>query len=152
MRMIEQVEESQRQLMVRNEMKNPIPSSKAYRHLIDACLSQPMSLAKDINYNTETQVTIINYQTTEIKPMIVTSTTLSLKSYMTVLHQVHHSNEADDAIGHFYRTARQVLEQHGVVSMESPSLLPRGEETIQKDRERRPGDVSKHTEDSDDYG
>eukprot|EP00092_Neocalanus_flemingeri_P000288 GFUD01000308.1.p1 GENE.GFUD01000308.1~~GFUD01000308.1.p1 ORF type:complete len:1589 (+),score=464.17 GFUD01000308.1:43-4809(+) len=46
-----QVEESQMQLMVKNAMKNT--SSKAYKHLIDAVLRRPMSLPKDISYDTE---------------------------------------------------------------------------------------------------
>jgi len=46
-----QVAESQMQLMLKNAMKNS--SSKAYKHLIDAVLKQPMSLPKDISYDTE---------------------------------------------------------------------------------------------------
>jgi len=46
-----QVEESQMQLMLKNCMKNT--SSKAYKHLIDSVLRQPMSLPKDISYDTE---------------------------------------------------------------------------------------------------
>lgn len=112
------------QLMVRNAMKNP--SIKAYRHLIDACLSQPMTLATDINYDKETQVTIIlTCQTPVIKPMIFTIPSL-------IVLQVRHIVRQTSAMSHFYRIARPVLEQHGVVSMESPSLLPRGEETVYK--------------------
>ena len=43
------VEESRMQEMVRNAMKNP--ASKAYRHLVGACLSQPVGRAKDIFYD-----------------------------------------------------------------------------------------------------
>ena len=46
-----QVEESQMQLMLKNAMKNT--GSKAYKHLIDTVLKHPMSLPKDISYDTE---------------------------------------------------------------------------------------------------
>ena len=46
------VEESIMNTMVRNAMKNT--SSKAYKHLIEAVMKQPVSLDKDISYDTET--------------------------------------------------------------------------------------------------
>ena len=46
------VEESIMNTMVRNAMKNT--SSKAYKHLIDAVMKQPMSVDKDISYDSDT--------------------------------------------------------------------------------------------------
>lgn len=46
------VEESRMQEMVRNAMKNT--GSKAYRHLVNACLSQPVTRAKDIFFDGDT--------------------------------------------------------------------------------------------------
>ena len=80
--------------MVRNAMKNT--SSKAYKHLIEAVMKQPMSLAKDISYDTEAGLRL-NTRSAGLAQRLVDK-------------------------------ARRALELHGAVSIEAPSLLPRGEE------------------------
>ena len=47
------VEESIMTTMVRNAMKNT--SSKSYKFLIESVMTQPMSLGRDISYDTDTQ-------------------------------------------------------------------------------------------------
>ena len=47
------VEESQMQTLVRNAMKNT--SCRAYKHLISAVIGQPMSLDRDVDYDTHSQ-------------------------------------------------------------------------------------------------
>ena len=87
------VEESIMNTMVRNAMKNT--SSKAYKHLIDAVMKQPMSLDKDLSYDTE-------IQKMNIRLAAVTQ--------------------------HVIDSSKKVLELHGAVLMDSPCLLPRGED------------------------
>ena len=87
------VEESIMNTMVRNAMKNT--SSKAYKHLIEAVMKQPMSLDKDLSYDTE-------IQKMNIRLAAVTQ--------------------------HVIDSSKKVLELHGAVLMDSPSLLPRGED------------------------
>ena len=87
------VEESMMNTMVKNAMKNT--SSKAYKHLIEAVMKQPMSLDKDISYDTEAG---------RINPRLA-----SLG-------------------GRLMERARRALELHGAVCLDSPGLLPRGEQ------------------------
>ena len=80
--------------MVRNAMKNT--SSKAYKHLIEAVMKQPMSLDKDISYDREAGLRL-STRTAGLAQRLVDK-------------------------------ARRALELHGAVSIEAPSLVPRGEE------------------------
>ena len=102
------MEEAGLREMLRHSLANP--QGKPYKHVVESCLGQTMSLAQDISYDMEV-----------VRDAVKPSAKKSLRKTLVAQEYVR-------------RVAEQVFQRHGALHAQIGHLLPRGKQRVYGER------------------